>query len=179
MANIIALLQAELNKFNANMVSVAISTSDIVFEERINMLCFHCKNYNVKFTCPPKFPKLDYRKIFKEEYHNAMFVSCSMPFNENNYQEVRSTSTVSLQRALLHLERFLFENSHSLALSLIGGSCKLCKTGCPPDKCNNPYSARIPMEALGINVVTTAKNIGIELKFPVKTSITRCGLLFW
>lgn len=179
MVNIIALLQAELHKFNANMTAVPIKTADIVFEERISLLCFHCKNYNVKFTCPPKFPKLDYKKIVTEEYRNALLVKCSMPFTESDYQEIRNTSTVALQKALLHLERFLFDNNHPFALSLIGGSCKLCKTGCPPDKCNNPYSARIPMEAIGINVVTTAKNFGIELNFPAKTSITRCGLLLW
>ena len=46
-----------------------------------------------------------------------------------------------------------------MAISFIGGSCKLCKNGCAKDKCNNPGMARIPLEATGVNVIKSLDNI--------------------
>jgi predicted metal-binding protein len=173
------LLKKKLLEFDSNIQGVSISPKDIDFQEKICLLCFHCKNFNSKFTCPPRIPKLDYKNIICNEYENAMLVYTYMSFTESDYNEVRTASTVKIHKALLYLEKVLLDNNISTALSLIGGSCKLCKTGCPQDKCNNPYQSRIPMEATGINVVTTAKKVGINIKFPVTDSLHRCGLILW
>lgn len=66
-----------------------------------------------------------------------------------------------------------------MAVSFIGGSCKLCKNGCGKDKCNNPYLSRTPVEAIGINVVKSAKENGISITFPPENDIIRIGLLLW
>ena len=102
-----------------------------------------------------------------------------MDFNEENYADIRNESTYKLHKALLHLESFLYNNNISTALSFIGGSCKLCKNGCPSDKCNNPYQSRMPMEAVGINVIKTAELVGLKITFPVVDSLYRCGLILW
>ena len=39
--------------------------------------------------------------------------------------------------------------------------------------------ARIPMEATGINVIKTLKEVGYDINFPIEDSLSRVGLLLW
>jgi len=165
-------------KLTNKIFVVEASPAIFEFEERVSIQCFSCKRYNHSFTCPPKIPNLNYKRLINE-YVNCVVVYCSMPFNKGDYSEVRVNSSNLLHRTLLKLENVLRENNHPLALSLIGGSCKLCKSGCNLINCNTPNLARIPLEATGINVVKSLKKIGIEVVFPVKDKITRYGLLLW
>jgi len=176
---IIDILKSEVKKYDLNIDLLEISPKKIVFEERVKVLCYHCKNYYVKFTCPYKIPNLNYEKIINEEYENAAIVYKNFIYEQTEFDELRSSSTLLIHKTLLNLEKELFRNGCSTPLGLIGGSCKLCKTGCPEDKCNDPYRARIPMEATGINVVSTVAKLGIEIKFPVAGNLYRCGLILW
>ena len=151
---------------------------DLVFEERVKMNCFYCKNYNFSWRCPPKTPQVDYKKMMLE-YNQGLFVKLEMPFDDNNYQEIRARSTNNLHKALLRMEKILWEHDFPLVISFIGGSCKLCKNGCGKERCNNPYAARMPVEATGINVVKSVEKCGIHLSFPPRGSLTRVGLLLW
>lgn len=153
-----------------------IKASDLIFEERVKMNCFYCGKYNVSWKCPPKIPKIDYIKMLGE-FDNAAFVYLKMSLTDSDYDTVRNDSSVQLHRALLECEKWLWDHNNSTALSFIGGSCKLCKNGCALDKCVNPYMARIPVEALGINVVKSAANCGIDIGFPPKECMMRIGLL--
>lgn len=155
-----------------------IDIDEIVFEERIKMNCFYCGRYNNNWRCPPNIPNIDIKKMFSE-YDHAAFVFVEMPIDEQDYKKVRQQSSVYLHRAMLQCEKWLFQNNKSVALSFIGGSCKLCKNGCASDKCANPYESRSPVEALGINVIKSAEKVGIDIKFPAKEHITRIGLLLW
>lgn len=168
-----------LKKINSQVKILEIKNSDIIFEERVKLKCFHCEHFNHKHTCPPAFPELDYQHMITKEYNNAMILYIKMPVNKEHFEEIRSKSTNVLHKVLLEAEKFLYDNNHSLAISFLGGSCKLCKNGCNPEKCNNPLCARIPMEALGINVIKTMKNSGIDIKFPITNEISRYGLLLW
>ena len=92
---------------------------------------------------------------------------------------VRRESTNYLHKSLLELEKILWKNEQVLGVSFIGGSCKLCKDGCAPI-CRNPVNSRIPVEATGINVLSTIKNeLNIEIKFNEPGILYRVGLLFW
>lgn len=151
---------------------------DLVFEERVKMNCFYCKNYNRSWRCPPKTPQIDYRKMMLE-YGQGLFVKLELSFDDSNYQEIRARSTNDLHRTLLRMEKILWEHNFPLAISFIGGSCKLCKNGCGKDGCNNPYAARMPIEATGVNVVKSVEKYGIHISFPPKGTLTRLGLLLW
>lgn len=164
---------------NRNFKTIEIKTSQICFEERVKLKCFQCNKYNHKWTCPPKIPKLDYETIIKKEYSKGLLVCYEEPINKENFESVRLTTTVKLHQALLKAEKFLYENNNVLVLSFIGGSCKLCKNGCNPERCNNPQMARIPMEATGINVIKTAKEAGFDIDFPIENLLLRVGLLLW
>lgn len=152
--------------------------SGLVFEERVKMACFYCGRYRSCWTCPPRIPDIDYPKMFSE-FENGAFVWVDMPYTEEDYREVRRESSVRLHRALLFMERWLWDRDRPLALSFTAGSCKLCKNGCGKDRCNNPYMARTPLEATGCNVVESAARAGIQISFPPSGSLMRLGFLVW
>lgn len=154
-----------------------VDPKSIEFEQRLELLCFYCAHYNVKWTCPPKIPKADYQKVFGE-YDHALLVTYQMTVQEDP-MKARTDSSVKLHRALLDIEDFLLQRGNPFRLSFIGGSCKLCKNDCAKDKCRNPYEARIPLEATTVNVIKLAERCGIELKFPVEETIRRIGLILW
>ena len=156
-----------------------ITASQLVFEERVKMNCFYCGRYNVNWKCPPKLPEIDFKKLVAE-YDRAALVYVRMKLGGGvDYKAVRSGSSTYLHRALLLCEKWLYEHNNSMALSFIGGSCKLCKNGCAPDRCANPYQSRTPMEALGINIVKSAEKFNIHIDFPATEQMMRIGMLLW
>jgi len=170
-------LEEKLLEFNENLQILPISFEQIVFEERVKLNCFYCSRYGNNWKCPPNIPLLDYPKILSE-YSNIAIVSISIDIN-SNFEKVRSETTNILHKSLLMLEKYMWDNNNSLSASFIGGSCKLCKDGCGIDKCNQQKLARIPLEAIGINVVETLKNIGVNIKFPIDKSLSRYGIILW
>lgn len=110
-----------------------------------------------------------------------MLVYCKMPFEtKEQFELVRQESTNLVHKILLELEKELYLNNEPVAVSFIGGSCKLCKDGCSPDSCRFPQMARIPLEATGVNVIKLVKeSIGINVVFPPKDFLYRFGLILW
>ena len=49
-----------------DMDAVAIRYEDLVFEERVRLKCFQCRNYRTKWTCPGRLPAFDFRKLLGE-----------------------------------------------------------------------------------------------------------------
>lgn len=176
---IMTVLEREIDK-NPYMAMYPIDRDAIIFEERVKINCFYCARYGTKWTCPPHIPQLDYKKIVME-YEHLLVLVYKRPFKKEDYDSVRTESTNDLHRKLLDLERILYCNNKSMAISFIGGSCKLCKTGCGKEKCNNPGKARIPWEAIGVNLIKTVENmnIGCHIQFPVKDTFYRYGLLLF
>lgn len=112
------------------------------------------------------------------EYDNGALIYLDLPY-ESNYEDVRSESSILLHKILLELEAYLYQNNNSIALSFIGGSCKLCKNGCDNKGCRQPYKSRSPVEAIGINIIKSAEKYGIKINFPPNGSMVRIGLLLW
>lgn len=171
-------LQDFLKKLDPTLESIEISTDEIIFEERVRLACFNCGRYGVNHTCPPQIPDLDYQKVISE-YENALLVWCSVEFDEKTEMTARRESTLLIHHSLLKAEKFLWENDNSLAVSFIGGSCKLCAQGCAKEACRQPLLSRIPLEAIGINVVKTCRRKGVVLSFPPVGKFYRVGLLLW
>jgi predicted metal-binding protein len=155
-----------------------ITLDDFVFEQRVRHKCYHCKNYGVKWTCPPRLPNVDYPTMFAEYNHFAVVI-CEVYLNDEDFEEKRRKSTNLVHRALLYLEGELYNHNECMALSFIGGSCKLCKGGCNKEHCANPYISRIPWEATGCNVIKSLANIGVDVTFPIKDTLHRYGLIMW
>ena len=168
-----------LNQINPSLFIYQIDFDKFVFEERVRLKCYNCKRYNVNWTCPPNIPNLDYKKILREYENMSVIVNAREIAEFSDMDAIRISSTNELHKAMLKVEKRLWTRNEVMALSFIGGSCKLCKTGCGKEKCSNPTMARIPFEALGVNVLKTVQNIGINVSFPVEKQLLRIGLLVW
>ena len=156
-----------------------IQPQQLIFQEWVKMSCFYCGKYNSNWKCPPRLPeKIDFEKMVRE-FPVGAFIFSRTPFSEKDYGEVRNTSSLHLHKAILMMENHLWKNNIKKYLSFIGGSCKLCKNGCGKEKCNNPYQARTPLEAIGVDVIDSAMQYGIAIHFPPEKSILRLGLILW
>jgi len=155
-----------------------IDGAKLIFEERVKMNCFYCGKYNTNWKCPPRIPSLDYHKMI-DEFEHVAFIWVEESLKDRDYDSVRNDSSIHLHKALLECEKWLYLNNNSTALSFTAGSCKLCKNGCAPNHCANPYQSRTPVEALGINVVKSARIFDIDITFPPTEFIMRIGLLLY
>lgn len=168
-----------LNAVNPKAEGVFIQPKELVFEENVKMNCFYCGKYARNWRCPPNLPEIDYPKMMSE-YDQGLFVVLRYDIrNEDEYALIRNDSSVMLHRNLLDMEKWMWNHNSSTAISFIGGSCKLCKSGCGKERCNNPYMSRSPLEATGVNIVKSAKKYGIQIQFPTETHLMRIGLLLW
>lgn len=168
-----------LQKNNGLAEGVFIKPQDLIFEESVKMNCFYCGKYNNNWHCPPHLPDVDFKKMMKE-YDQGLFVILNYEIkDELEYDSIRTDSSVTLHKTLLALEKWMWEHNQSTAISFIGGSCKLCKAGCGKEKCNNPYMARSPLEATGVNIIKSARKYGIDISFPTDKKLMRLGLLLW
>lgn len=164
---------------NPMVEGVFIDPKELVFEENVKMNCFYCGKYRSNWRCPPNLPDIDYHKMV-QEFDAAMFVVLTYDItNSEEYNVIRNESSVVLHKLLLNLEKWMINHNSSNALSFIGGSCKLCKDGCGKEKCKNPYMSRSPIEAIGINVIKSAKKYGVDIGFPADKKLMRIGLLLW
>ena len=169
----------DLDEFARHMgaeKAVYIDPKDIVFDPRVGLLCLNCGRYGKKKTCPPFIPNLDYQTIVRA-YSQALLVAVRMTVApDRSFAQIREASTNALHQMLLLLEKIAFTRNAYYAASFIGGSCKLCPDECG-DLCRKPNEARMPMEAVGIDVIKTAEHAGLFLRFPAEESISRVGLL--
>ena len=170
-------LRSILHERYPEMDAVSIRQEDIVFEERVRLKCFHCRNYMGKWTCPGHIPQLDYRKLVGEYAHAAVVIG-RLPMSSERINELTLNVGNELHRAMLYLEAELLKRNNPLAQSFIGGCCELCEGGCAPDRCAHPEQARIPWDAIGCNVTRSLANIGIQVDFTGKAPC-RYGLLVW
>lgn len=178
MANDFEEMLRSVNKMGYGIYGKIIDGSMLVFEERVRMNCFYCGKYNTNWRCPPRIPSLDYRRMV-EEYDHAALIWVNEGLKGKDFNTVRNDSSIHLHKALLECEKWLYSRNNSTALSFTAGSCKLCKNGCAPNHCANPYQARSPVEALGINIVKSAGLFGIDIRFPPEESLMRIGLLLY
>lgn len=159
----------------------SVTVDDMTFEQRSLMNCFYCGKYGRNWKCPPNLPQIDYKQMFSE-FEGMALLWLRMPYTKETYSDVRSESSIRLHKALLELERYLWDHDKPTAVSFIGGSCKLCRNGCGKEHCNNPYMARSPLEATGLNVIKTAERCGIDIHFPPPPDageMNRIGLIAW
>lgn len=172
-------LLAFLKEKNAMAEGVFIDPKELIFEENVKMNCFYCGKYNNNWRCPPNLPDIDYQKMMAE-YDAGLFVALSYDIaDKEEYNAVRTESSVTLHKLLLSLEKWMWNHNSSNAISFTAGSCKLCKGGCGKERCNNPYMSRSPLEATGVNVVKSARKYGIDVRFPTDKKMMRIGLLLW
>ena len=170
-----------------------INTDKVVVEDRVVLKCkVGCINYGKTLSCPPYTPTAEeFRKIVNE-YTYALFMkfeskaradaeitpylSKSEPDStlaEEIKDKVRKfwsawkEDKLKMLSTVHTLEKAAMNKGYPLALGLISGHCQLCDK-CTLNKatCIHPTKVRYSEDAVGVNVKATAKNAGIEVKFP-------------
>lgn len=174
-------LAVELGAGGAKVVTA----DKVVVEDRVRLKCrVGCPAYGTSLKCPPYVPTPDeFRKILKE-YGFAMVVKHKpSPIPENIIGKKDMGPAAAKERLagyrsqllenyrknlgiMLELEKAAFGRGYTFATAFVNGSCPLCEK-CNVEKgvCLNPTMARISAEAVGVNVVRTAENAGLGIKF--------------
>jgi predicted metal-binding protein len=155
-----------------------ISPKAFVFDDRALLKCYFCCKYGKNYRCPPNIPDLDYRKMLKSCSEAALFCY-EQKFDKEITIDDRRHSSQALHKAILKAENILWENNYPLAISFIGGSCKLCGCKCVDDECCRPEESRIMLEAIGVDITATAAKVDIEIVYPPKNSFLRVGAVLW
>lgn len=106
-----------------------------------------------------------------DQYHDADKISSQVWSDFSDYYKNSLMDLLELERAAFNLE-------YALATVFFGGRCMLCEN-CDVKNgvCSNPMISRFAAEAVGINLIKTAKNAGMELKFNPKGNPTPMAIL--
>ena len=123
---------------------------NIVFDERVLIKCmFGCPDWGKFHTCPsrPGYPSMEQWRRMLERYRWGVILHA---------YDVRDA-----QAASLALERQAMRDGYYMAFST--SDCNLCdhcagESGAP---CRHPESARPSFHAVGIDVIKTARILGI------------------
>jgi len=135
--------------------------SDIVTARWVRLKCrYGCAKYNTSWCCPPAAPNLQMTRDILSEYELAVLL---INENHNKHFYRNSTSKRRIQikqwKSTIALERNLFLMGYYKAFGLPADTCALCKECAYPKQCKFPNEKRPTMEACGIDVFQTLKNL--------------------
>jgi len=140
-----------------------IKPDDVVVEQWVRMKCmFGCKDFGGCAACPPNTPSVpECERLFSEYDQIAMFHFAGTV----DEPEDRHAWTRKINGRLLKLERDVFLAGHHKAFVLFVDPCNFCDE-CVPDKndCEHPMNARPSPEGMAVDVFTTARNCGYDIK---------------
>jgi len=152
-----------------------IPSGGIIVENGGTFKCrFGCPYYGTSLVCPPHAPHPDeFRKIISD-YTWALMVRFQTSIS------VRDETACSLLRITEpDISPELKEETQNFSVALMAGPCTLCNT-CSGIRglCSHPTMRHFPADALGVNVIKTAKLDGMEISFPFQKSPSSLGVLF-
>nr|WP_319373926.1 DUF2284 domain-containing protein [uncultured Methanobacterium sp.] len=182
-----------------------IPAEKVVVEDRVRLKCMVCPYYGKNLKCPPYTPNIEEFKRMLNDYTTAMIVKLKPPEISGKiakYEQIKGEKSrlwnhdlnnlsptiwadisniyKTMLTDLLEIERTAFNQGYAFAIAFFGGKCLLCENCDLDNGCQNALMARFSAEAMGINVLKTAENVGMELKFPSegnRTPITPIALL--
>lgn len=172
-------LQEYMKRLDPGIEVAACTLDDLVFDERVRLKCYCCENYDRCLRCPGNFPAgLDMEKAIRSSDHMALIFK-EFDYRPDMTQEELRESGRQMHRHLIQAERFMMGRDHMLSSVFIAGRCRQCGE-CPADgRCRKPEIARPSMEAAGLDVISSAKNAGIDVTFTDSSRFKRIGLLCW
>lgn len=132
--------------------------------EWVRIKCqFGCSQYGTNWCCPPAVPDLHKIRAVLQEYSQALLLTGSRRCR-NFYLDnaKRRAEQVRSWKVVVGIERQLFLEGYDKAISLVSGSCALCKKCTYPEACRFPKERRPPIEAFSIDMIGTLKNLGIS-----------------
>ena len=183
------------------MPFLEIKFDDIIFDPIVQTFCvnpnFKCPSYAHSWACPPEAPYLE-QQVSQYKQFYLIFVK----YNLGRYIEKekvkhpkRSEKSIrnaffmkNLLRDKLEQEIKFFIDEKQLPfkerLILWDGFCRICSNekdrGCTYDNgepCRYPDKKRYSMEAVGIDVNQTVKNLKFNIEWPPSDFVYRFGLV--
>ncbi len=183
-----------------------ISADDVVVEDRVRLKCIvGCPYYGKGLRCPPYTPSVDEFRKMLNDYSFAMVIKVKpqeisdeimakykdekeharLRDQYNDINKISSSVWADFSgyykkslMELLELESEAFKLGYTFATVFFAGRCLLCeKCSVETGSCMNPMIARFSAEAMGINLLKTAKNSGMELKFDPNNDPTPMAIL--
>ncbi len=132
---------------------------------------FGCEVYGNTLCCPPFVPSIEETKKFIKDYTHALLIGfkgeVSGPLMQNHKK---------MQKTMVKLEKKAFQLNYPKAFAFSTGSCLLCKKCIKQELdddidplvartfCRHRNKARPSMEAVGIDVFSTVKKVGLNLE---------------
>jgi len=179
-----------------------IQYDDIYFDRKVQEMCispnFKCPFYGHSWSCPPNSPYLEKALSTYTEFYliYSMFnlegyiqkekerTNRSEFYIKNTFLLTKSFESNDLEN---EVAKFLnqYDKAYKKLLLLYDGSCKYCKTqkagACSFDSgepCRFPKEKRFSMEAIGIEVIRTIRDLKnkLNIKYPSNKYSYRFGL---
>jgi len=183
------------------MPHIKINFDDIVFDTKVQTLCispqFKCPYYGHSWACPPEAPYMEeqiskYSKFFLiySKFNLAEYLErkkkrhpkCSEQVIRNRFY-IRNTTRNDLENEIFQFLQLSTENYEDRFI-LWDGHCRVCEQKaykkCSYDEneaCRFPNQIRYSMEAVGIHVSKTVKNLGFEIEWPPIKNYYRFALV--
>ena len=186
------------------VAAAVIPAALVAVEDRVRLKCRSgCPSYGKFLTCPPySLTPGEFRACLRE-YKYALIVKfrsiaildeniryCILRARfdpdadpeqkENAARFIRESSghNRSLNMLMLDLEKMAFNAGFPFAITTFCGTCGLCETcNITTGICNHPTLRRFAPEALGINVIKTAEDAGMPIRFPAPEFPERLAIL--
>ena len=174
-----------------------IDAKGIIVDKRVRLKCSVplCASFGRHPMCPPNVMSVEEFASIKELYEKALILQVEADYDsadktrgslnrETHDMIEQSTSTRDWQNKLHklvnQLEAIAFKEGFYLAAGLIGGDCGLCDECVRPNSgepCRRPFEARPSMEAMGIDVLRTCRDVGLPLSLSSKEKVRWTGIV--
>jgi predicted metal-binding protein len=160
-------------KDGANIV-LPINPEEIVVANWVRLKCqFGCPNYAKKLSCPPYSPKPEDTRKVLDEYSKAYLIGYKgstifTKYDTENMDKLFPVVLKDIRKSLFKIEKHAFLSGYYKSFVYgFCGPCTICDTCVMEDgilTCKYATESRPSMEASGIDVFKTVKNVGLDLK---------------
>ena len=136
--------------------AVVIDAATIETAAWVRMKCrYGCTGYGGCLTCPPHSPTPEETAGLLKAYKKGLLL------HANKISAIRA--------ATLKMEKEAFLSGFQKAFGMSAGPCPLCND-CPIDNgCRHPEKARPSLEACGVDVFSTVRNNGLDIRVLTST----------
>jgi len=170
-----------------------VDSGKIAIDRRVRLKCEIpvCSSFNRHQMCPPNLMPVEEFERIVRSYKRTILLQVEGEADSSDRTEggickelddsiAPTESQRKLHRLVNELEAAAFKKGFYLATGLIAGECVLCPECVPPssgEPCRRPFEARPSMEAMGIDVVRTCRNAGMEVNLSSKEKVRWTGLV--
>jgi len=177
--------------------------TSVVVDERVRLKCRipRCSSYGRNLMCPPHVPGPEETRAALARYADVLIVQRDIAVTQVQVDAALDGKTYAESRALgaedvgcdneitaaqnafaklmSALEREAFRLGYRFAAAYAGGDCVLCEVceGIEDGVCRHPFEARPSAEAVGVDVIATARAAGLDIEMPAVDRASWTGML--